>query len=36
MGPLVFWDVTQRMLVVVYECFRTAYQSYLQGSILDR
>jgi len=29
---LLFWVVTQLMLVVVYRRFGTAYRSYLQGS----
>ena len=30
--PLLFWDVTQRMLVAVCRRFGTAYRSHLQGS----
>jgi len=28
----VFWDVTQRVLLVSYRCFGTTYWSHLQGS----
>jgi hypothetical protein len=32
MRPLLFWIVTQRMLVGVYRCFKSANPSHLQGS----
>jgi dihydroneopterin aldolase len=27
-----FWAITQRVVVISYRCFKTTYQSHLQGS----
>jgi len=29
---VLFWDITQRVVVIPYRCFRTTYWSHLQGS----
>jgi len=34
--PLLVWDVKQRMLVLAYRGFGTAYRSYLQDSTSSR
>jgi len=36
MRSLLFWIVMQHMSAVVYQRFRTAYQSHLQGSSSPR
>jgi hypothetical protein len=35
-NPSLFWDVTQRILVVTYRRFGTTYQTHLQGSSSPR
>jgi len=34
--PSLFWDVTQRRLVIIYRCFGTTYKSNLQRSVTER
>jgi len=31
MRSALFWDVTQHVMVIPYQCFGTTYQSYCQG-----
>jgi hypothetical protein len=32
MRSVLFWDITQRRVVIIYRCFGTTYLSHLQGS----
>jgi hypothetical protein len=33
MRPALFWDITQRRVVILYRRFGTTYRSHLQGSL---
>jgi hypothetical protein len=36
LGATLFWIITQRVAIISYQCFGTAYQSHPQGSRIQK